>query len=103
MSIKLDVTKECALLLDDHDKLKGFRDRFYLPAGKFIWMGIPGSPFKDAEGALLNALKDFRELGIDGWMDGILLVYPGGGDWKDTGCPCGGRGKRSNCPFFKHR
>ncbi|HOO11506.1 MAG TPA: kynureninase, partial [Bacillota bacterium] len=71
MSERFDTTRESALLLDDHDRLKGFRKRFYLPEGKIYMDGNSlGLLSRDAEEALLNALKDFKTLGIDGWMDG---------------------------------
>ncbi len=39
MSENLMPLRECALLLDDHDKLKDFRKRFYLPEGKIYMDG----------------------------------------------------------------
>ena len=75
---KFDTTRECALLLDDHDKLRDFRKRFYLPEGKIYMDGNSlGLLSRDAEKALLNALEDFKNLGIDGWMDGS----PPGSRW----------------------
>lgn len=71
MSEKFDTTRESALLLDDHDSLKDFRERFYLPEGKIYMDGNSlGLLSREAEKALLNALEDFKVLGIDGWMDG---------------------------------
>ena len=71
MAVTFDTTQECSLLLDEHDKHKSFRERFYIPAGKIYMDGNSlGLLSKDAEESLLGALKDFKELGIDGWMDG---------------------------------
>lgn len=71
MSDRFNTTEEYSLLLDSEDSLKGFRDRFYIPQGKIYMDGNSlGLLSKDAEQALLSALKDFKELGINGWMDG---------------------------------
>ncbi|MGI6703539.1 MAG: kynureninase [Clostridia bacterium] len=68
---KFNIAKECSLLLDSNDPLKHFRDRFYIPNGKIYMDGNSlGLLSRDAEESLLSALRDFRELGIDGWMDG---------------------------------
>lgn len=68
---RFEIIEECSLLLDSRDPLKHFRDRFYLPTGKIYMDGNSlGLLSKDAEEALLDALKDFKELGIDGWMNG---------------------------------
>ena len=71
MSAIFDTTEECALMLDRRDSLKGFRERFYIPEGKIYMDGNSlGLLSKDAEQSLLDALDDFKRLGIDGWMDG---------------------------------
>ncbi len=71
MSIEFNTTEECSLMLDREDSLRGFRDRFYIPDGKIYMDGNSlGLLSKDAEQSLINALDDFKKLGIDGWMDG---------------------------------
>jgi len=71
MSDKFNTTEKYSLQLDSQDPLKDFRDRFYIPKGKIYMDGNSlGLLSKDAEQALLGVLKDFKELGIDGWMGG---------------------------------
>jgi len=60
---------EYAQALDAADPLAGFRERFYLPGDALYFDGNSlGLLSKDAEAATLNALAQWKELGIDGWM-----------------------------------
>lgn len=60
-----------AALLDREDILAGFRDEFYLkPDSIYLDGNSLGLLSKRAEQTLLESLADWRELGIDGWMDG---------------------------------
>ncbi|CAM4071251.1 kynureninase [Mesobacillus thioparans] len=57
--------------LDREDILAGFRDEFYLkPDSIYLDGNSLGLLSKRAEQTLLESLADWRELGIDGWMDG---------------------------------
>ena len=66
----IDATSlERALELDATDPLAGFRERFYLPGDALYFDGNSlGLLSKDAESATLNALAQWKELGIEGWM-----------------------------------
>jgi kynureninase len=58
--------------LDSLDPLAPFRDRFYLPAGGPLYLdgNSLGLLSRDAEAAVLQALEDWKRLGIDGWLRG---------------------------------
>ena len=57
--------------LDRNNKLAGFRKRFYLPEDKIYMDGNSlGLLSIDAEQSLLRVLDEWKNLGIDGWMDG---------------------------------
>ncbi|WP_456272123.1 kynureninase [Bacillus sp. AK031] len=66
-----DNTKEYALDLDSKDTLARFRDEFYI---KEDWYYMDGNSLgllsQRAEKALLTSLQDWKQQGIDGWMDG---------------------------------
>jgi kynureninase len=54
---------------DAADPLARFRERFYLPPGKLYFDGNSlGLLSRDAEAAVLAALGQWRDLGIDGWL-----------------------------------
>ena len=54
---------------DATDPLARFRDRFYLPPDALYFDGNSlGLLSKDAEASTLNALDQWKRLGIDGWM-----------------------------------
>ncbi|WP_226643795.1 kynureninase [Mesobacillus subterraneus] len=62
---------EFAAQLDSGDLLARFRDEFYLkPDSIYLDGNSLGLLSKRAEQTLLESLADWRELGIDGWMDG---------------------------------
>lgn len=68
-SFKPDV--EFAAELDREDILARYRDEFYLKPDRIYLDGNSlGLLSKRAEQTLLESLADWRELGIDGWMDG---------------------------------
>jgi kynureninase len=57
--------------LDRNNKLAGFRKRFYLPEDKIYMDGNSlGLLSIDAEQSLLRVLDEWKNLGIDGWMEG---------------------------------
>jgi kynureninase len=62
-------TLEHAHALDAADSLAHIRERFYLPDDALYFDGNSlGLLSKDAEAATLNALDQWKRLGIDGWM-----------------------------------
>jgi kynureninase len=62
---------EFAAQLDREDLLACYRDEFYLKADSIYLDGNSlGLLSKRAEQTLLESLVDWRELGIDGWMEG---------------------------------
>jgi kynureninase len=57
--------------LDRNNKLAGFRKRFYLPEDKIYMDGNSlGLLSIDAEQSLLRVLDEWKNLGIDGWLQG---------------------------------
>lgn len=55
--------------LDDRDELALFRERFYIQPGVCYMDGNSlGLLSRDAEATALNALDEWKTLGIDGWM-----------------------------------
>ncbi|MCK6258287.1 kynureninase [Fictibacillus sp. KIGAM418] len=57
--------------LDEKDFLKNFKNEFYLKEGVLYLDGNSlGLLSKRAEKSLLESLNDWKECGIDGWMDG---------------------------------
>ncbi|WP_026691135.1 kynureninase [Alteribacter aurantiacus] len=67
----LDLTKQYALEMDKNDPLARFKDEFYIKEGTTYMIGNSlGLLSKRAEKALLTSLKDWKEHGINGWMDG---------------------------------
>ncbi len=62
--------KNEALELDRRDPLARFRERFYLLSGKIYMDGNSlGLLSKDGEESLLRVLNQWKQLGIDGWLD----------------------------------
>jgi kynureninase len=62
-------TEAYARRLDAADPLASFRRRFYLPVDTIYLDGNSlGLLSHDAEAAVLAALRDWRELGVDGWL-----------------------------------
>ncbi|MFA9424618.1 MAG: kynureninase, partial [Sedimentibacter sp.] len=61
-------TLECAKKLDQKDKLKSFKDRFYIQENTIYMDGNScGLCSKDAEKYVLKALEDWKKYGIDIW------------------------------------
>ncbi|WP_079507398.1 kynureninase [Mesobacillus jeotgali] len=66
-----ETSADFAEKLDREDILAGFREEFYLkPDSIYLDGNSLGLLSKRAEQTLLESLADWRELGIDGWMDG---------------------------------
>ena len=62
-------TREYALKLDQLDPLGSFRERFYLLPGKIYMDGNSlGLLSRDAETSLLKILHQWKNLGINGWL-----------------------------------
>jgi kynureninase len=71
LSYSFEPTLEFARKLDREDKLWHFRHEFYLKPGSIYMDGNSlGLLSKRAEKTLLESLADWKELGIDGWMQG---------------------------------
>ncbi|MCP8970729.1 kynureninase [Ectobacillus ponti] len=67
----MQTTKEYAQLLDSQDPLASFRQEFYIQPGVVYMDGNSlGLLSKRAEQALLDMLESWKQLGIDGWLDG---------------------------------
>jgi kynureninase len=63
-------TLEQAQAWDREDELASFRERFYLTEGGIYMDGNSlGLCSRDAEQAVLNALNEWKTLGIDGWTE----------------------------------
>ncbi|PFA68344.1 kynureninase [Bacillus sp. AFS015802] len=68
---KDELTLEHARELDKQDSLAPFRNEFYLKENHYYMDGNSlGLLSKRAEEALQTSLNDWKEHGIDGWMDG---------------------------------
>jgi kynureninase len=66
-----DPSYECALRLDKQDELSSFRDEFYIKEGTIYLDGNSlGLLSRRAEKSLLDVLKSWKRLGIDGWTEG---------------------------------
>nr|WP_263324485.1 kynureninase [Neobacillus sp. Marseille-Q6967] len=66
-----DANLEYAKQLDREDTLKNFREEFYLQPGSIYMDGNSlGLLSKRAEKTLLESLEDWKQYGIDGWMQG---------------------------------
>ncbi|WP_202080294.1 kynureninase [Caldalkalibacillus salinus] len=74
--LNLDQLKDTALQLDQEDTLQGFRNQFY-GVDDHIYMdgNSLGLMSKKAEQSVLRVLQDWKELGIDGWMNGDIPWY----------------------------
>ncbi len=65
------LTEEHAQELDRQDSLARFRNEFYIKNGHYYMDGNSlGLLSKRAEKSLLTSLADWKEHGIDGWMEG---------------------------------
>lgn len=63
--------EERALALDAQDELAGFRERFYLPLDTIYLDGNSLGPLsREAEGALLQVLDEWKRLAIGGFLQG---------------------------------
>jgi kynureninase len=68
-SLDIDLTR--LDVLDAQDDLGAFRDRFFIPKDTLYFDGNSlGLLSKDAETAIQQALRDWRDLAIDGWTAG---------------------------------
>lgn len=60
-----------AVALDAADPLRAFRNRFYLRTDRIYLDGNSlGLASRDAEAAVLAAIEDWKQRGIDGWTSG---------------------------------
>ncbi|MGR3762673.1 kynureninase [Rossellomorea sp. NS-SX7] len=67
-----NLTLKHAKELDKSDTLARFKDEFYIKDGHYYMDGNSlGLLSKRAEKALHTSLEDWKEHGIDGWMDGV--------------------------------
>jgi kynureninase len=65
------ITKETVRDLDQNDELASFRNEFYIQSDSIYMDGNSlGLLSKRAEASLLDVLNDWKEHGIDGWMNG---------------------------------
>ncbi|MGE5628027.1 MAG: kynureninase [Solirubrobacterales bacterium] len=63
-----NMSLEYARSLDNEDKLRKYRDRFYLKESEIYMDGNSlGLLSKDAEDSLLRVLNEWKNLGINGW------------------------------------
>ncbi|WP_173918472.1 kynureninase [Halobacillus sp. Marseille-Q1614] len=64
------------LRLDERDKLRSFKDEFYIQEGTYYMDGNSlGLLSKRAEKAVLTSIEDWKEHGIEGWMSGKQPWY----------------------------
>ncbi len=71
MTTTLPLSIDQARELDRNNPLAGFRKRFYLPDEKIYMDGNSlGLLSVDAEQSLLRVLDEWKNLGIDGWLQG---------------------------------
>ena len=67
----MTLTKENAKQLDIDDKLKDFREEFYIKPNSIYMDGNSlGLLSKRAERTLLESVNDWKNHGIDGWTKG---------------------------------
>lgn len=67
----LDSSLQLAQTLDSRDPLFAYREEFYLPENTIYFDGNSlGLLSKRAENSLLDSLSDWKEYGINGWMNG---------------------------------
>jgi kynureninase len=60
-----------AINLDNNDRLRKYRDEFYLQENSIYMDGNSlGLLSKRAEKTLIESLEDWKTLGIDGWLEG---------------------------------
>ncbi|MFP4141777.1 MAG: kynureninase [Thermoplasmata archaeon] len=71
MAESIDTSEEYALKLDDEDPLSEYRDEFYIPEDTVYLNGNSlGLLSKKAEDSLEKVKEEWKELAIQGWMDG---------------------------------
>lgn len=71
MADEFDPTEACALRLDAEDPLRDFRRRFFIPPGKIYMDGNSlGLMSADAEISVKRVLQEWKQRGIDGWLEG---------------------------------
>ncbi|KXH84057.1 kynureninase [Sporosarcina sp. HYO08] len=67
----VNITKEYATMLDQQNKLKKYREEFYVQPGVIYFDGNSlGLLSKRAETTLLELLDSWKNFGIDGWLSG---------------------------------
>jgi len=67
---KFRTSKDFARKLDFEDPLARFRDRFYNPEGGIYMDGNSlGLLSRDSEGSVFRVLKEWKTLGIRGWLE----------------------------------
>lgn len=77
--------EERALALDAQDELAGFRERFYLPLDTIYLDGNSLGPLsREAEGALLQVLDEWKRLAIGGSSRGRRPGSP----WESAWASC---------------
>lgn len=63
------MTESYSIELDENDKLKDYKNEFYIEEGSYYMNGNSlGLLSKRSEKALINSLEDWKKHGIDGWM-----------------------------------
>ncbi len=68
--------REVALKLDKADKMRPFRERFYLNEGEIYMDGNSlGLCSKDAEKALLRVLEEWKKYGIGCWSEPDIQLF----------------------------
>lgn len=71
MRYDFELSEDFAEKLDQEDPLSEYRDRFYIPDDKIYLDGNSlGLMSKDAESSLQRVVDEWKELGIDGWLEG---------------------------------
>ncbi len=72
-SMNLSPTKEFASGLDSHDKLKSFREHFFIPENTIYVDGNSlGLLSKKAEESIIRTVEEWKKLGINGWFEGKI-------------------------------
>ena len=62
--------RACAKKLDAADNLKKFRQRFFIPEKTIYLNGNSlGLMSRDSERSLLRVIKEWKSMGIKGWLD----------------------------------
>lgn len=70
MTRRFGLSEDFALKMDREDPLTSFRSRFFPPPNTIYFDGNSlGLMSKDAEESLTRVIKEWREKGINGWLD----------------------------------